>query len=248
MVPVLRRVLPSALTFLGLVFAFWSLVLTGEGRFEAAAWLVFVAALLDAFDGALARMLGVVSAFGRQLDSLVDLVAAGVAPAFLVHQVYFESWGFIGTLVATSWVGFVAARLARYNTSPALDSMHFVGVPCPIAATVVAQYVVFSRATFDDDGQAWVAAMIIAVLGLLMLSNVPYWKSATLLPGQFTKHPYGPGVVVTAVSSVLFPEQALLFWVSLSFVVAVVVYAAGRPGVTGVDAEVIVTLNRPRTE
>ena len=224
----IRRVAPSVVTLAGLMLAFWSMVLTAEGRFEAAAWVVFAAAICDIADGTVARGLGVISPFGQQLDSLADLVAAGVAPAFLVHQVHFESWGFGGTLIAGAWVVFVAARLARFNTSPAPSSRFFVGVPCPIAATFLVHYMLFSRATFDSDGEPWIAAALIVVLGALMLSTVPYWKSSTVLPGNFRSYPYGPGVVATALGCIAFPRQSLFVWIGASLVVAVVLDRMGR--------------------
>ena len=217
---------PSVITLSGLLFAFWSLTLANDGRYEAAAWAIFVSALLDIVDGGIARSLGAISPFGKQLDSLVDLVAAGVAPAFLVHQVYFEDWGAPGLVVAFAWVALVAIRLARFNTASLVDGMYFVGVPCPIAATVVSQYVVFSNATWGTDGEAWVMATVIALLGALMLSRVPYWKSATLLPREFFHHAYGAGVVATVALAVPFPRQAFFVGVSISIIGAVVIDAA----------------------
>ncbi len=214
---------PSLITLGGLAFAFWSLTLANDGRYEAAAWAIFAAAVLDIVDGGIARSLGAITPFGKQLDSLVDLVAAGVAPAFLVHQVYFEDWGAAGFVVAYTWVALVAIRLARFNTSQLVDGLFFVGVPCPIAATVVSQYVVFSRATWGTDGEPWVMAAIIAVLGVLMLSRVPYWKSATLLPREFFHHAYGAGVVVTFFLAVPFPRQAFFVGVATSIIGAVVI-------------------------
>src|SRR5215204_343566 len=112
-----RRIAPSVVTLAGLFLAFWSITLAQDGRFHAAAWVIFAAACADVIDGGLARASGSISPFGKQLDSLVDLVAAGVAPAFLVHQVYFDDWGVWGVAVAFAWVAFVAIRLARFNTS-----------------------------------------------------------------------------------------------------------------------------------
>jgi CDP-diacylglycerol---serine O-phosphatidyltransferase len=204
----------------GLLLAFWSLALTADGRYEAAAWALFAAALADAFDGAFARALGTISSFGKQLDSLVDLVAAGVAPAFLVHSVYFDQWGAPGLLVAFAWVAFVAIRLTRFNTTSLVDGQYFVGVPCPPAATVIAQYLVFSRATFDNDGSPWIVASLIVVLGGLMLSKVPYWKSSTLMPRSFLHHCYGPGVLTTFIAAIWFPRQAFFLSLAASVLLA----------------------------
>jgi CDP-diacylglycerol--serine O-phosphatidyltransferase len=224
----IRNVVPSLITLSGLFLAFWSLTLTVDGRYEAAAWVIFVAALADVVDGAIARALGSISSFGKQLDSLVDLVAAGVAPAFLVYSVYFDQWGGWGVLAAFTWVAFVAIRLARFNTASLVDGRYFVGVPCPPAATVVAQYVVFSRATFDDDGDAWVVVALIVVLGALMLSKVPYWKSSTLMPRSFFHYAYGPGVLTTVLLAIPFPQQAFFLGLAFSIVGAVAIHLVRR--------------------
>jgi CDP-diacylglycerol---serine O-phosphatidyltransferase len=227
------RILPSAFTLGGLLLACWSMTLAGDGRYEAAAWTIFAAGCADIFDGGLARLLDAISPFGKQLDSLVDLVAAGVAPGYLAYRVYFEPWGAWGVLVAFAWMAMVAIRLARFNTAQLVDGLYFVGVPCPIAAAVVAQYVVFSRGTFGDDGRAWVAAALIAVLGALLLSNVPYWKSATLLPGHFLHHAYGSGVVVTLAATAVFPSQAIFVGTAASIVVAAGLHTFGRVAILG---------------
>ena len=227
-----RGIVPSGVTLFGLLLAFWSITLTVDGRYEAAAWAIFAAALADTLDGALARALDSISSFGKQLDSLVDLVAAGVAPAFLVYNVYFEQWGSWGVLAGFAWVAFVAIRLARFNTASLVDGRYFVGVPCPIAATVVAQYVVFSRATYGNDGHAWVSAASIVVLGALMLSRVPYWRSSTLMPRSFLHYAYGPGTAATFLLAIPFLQQAIFVGTTVSIVGAVgahVLRSAKRP-------------------
>jgi CDP-diacylglycerol---serine O-phosphatidyltransferase len=223
-----RDIVPSGITLSGLLLAFWSLTLTVDGRYEAAAWVIFAAALADILDGALARALGSISPFGKQLDSLVDLVAAGVAPAFLVYNVYFEQWGSWGVVAAFAWVAFVAVRLARFNTAVLVDGRYFVGVPCPIAATVVVQYLVFSRATFDNDGDAWVVVALIVVLGGLMLSRVPYWKSSTLMPRSFFHYAYGPGTAATFLLAIPFPQQAIFVGTAVSIPAAVGIHLVRR--------------------
>jgi CDP-diacylglycerol--serine O-phosphatidyltransferase len=223
-----RRIVPSVVTLGGLFLAFWSITLAQEGRFHAAAWVIFAAACADVVDGGLARASGSITPFGKQLDSLVDLVAAGVAPAFLVHQVYFDDWGVGGVAIAFAWVAFVAIRLARFNTSTLVDGRFFVGVPCPIAATIVAQYVVFSGATWGTEGSPWVSAASIAVLGALMLSRIPYWKSSTLMPHTFFHYGYGPGTAATFLFLIPYPRQAIFVGVAVSLVGAVVLHVA-RP-------------------
>jgi len=227
-----RDALPNVCTFGCLVLGFAAMTLTQDGRYETAVWVLFVAVCVDVADGALARALHAATPFGHQLDSLADLVAAGVAPAFLVHEVYFSSWGIAGVVVAGSWAALVAARLARFNTTTNPDRFHFIGVPCPIAGTLLCQYLLFCRATWGHDGSAWVCAGLIVALGVLMLSRVPYWTSSTMLPGQFFHHPFGPGAATMALLCIPFPRQAIFVTLVLSMVVAVTIHTLRAPRFT----------------
>ena len=133
-----------------------------------------------------------------------------------------------GAVVAGSWAALVAARLARFNATTNTDRFHFVGIPCPIAAVIVSQYVIFSGATWGDYGSPWVCAGIIVVLGALMLSRVPYWSSATLLPGQFFHHTFGPGLAATALFTIPFPRQAIFVGTAASVTLAATLHLARR--------------------
>jgi len=217
------------MTFGGLFLAFWSLALVDQGHFQSAVWAIFGAGLMDTFDGASARALGVISPLGRQLDSLADLVAAGVAPALLVYRVYFQRWGAWGVLAGFAWVAFVAVRLARFTTSSSGDRLFFVGVPCPIAAAVLTQYLVFSRATWHNDGRPWVVIALIAGLGGLMLSAVPFWKTTALMPSEYFRHPFGPATTLVFLLLIPFPDQAIFVGTLVAVIGATVIHVASFP-------------------
>jgi len=221
----------AAMTLAGVVLAFLSMIQVVAGNFSTAVWLLFAATMADLLDGTVARALGAISPFGQELDSLADVIAAGVAPAFLIHQVYFADRGTLGALVAAAWIGAVACRLARFNVAPAGPHRnYFVGIPCPIAATLLCHYLLFSRETFGTDGSPLIIFALVVVLGGLMLSTVPYWKSTTLLPHEFWNHPYGLGTVGTAVAAAFVPNQTFFVILSLSIVAAIVGQLVGRPG------------------
>ncbi len=219
---------PGVLTMFGLFLAFWSLILTTDGRYEAAVWAIFAAALCDTFDGTVARALGVISPLGRQLDSLVDLVAAGVAPALLIYRVYFDDWGLVGIVFGFGWIAAVAIRLARFNTASGSDSVFFVGVPCPIAACVVTQFLLFCRATFGTDGAPWICAALVVGLGAMMLSKVPYWKSTTLMPKLYFHYVYGPATTLVLLGCIPFPHQSLFIGTGVSVPGAAIIHASRR--------------------
>src|SRR2546423_3034386 len=86
-------VVPSLFTLFNLFFGIWSMVLASRGEFYRAGWYIFFAGVLDALDGRVARLSRTGTRFGAELDSLVDEVSFGVAPAFLIYEVQFATAG-----------------------------------------------------------------------------------------------------------------------------------------------------------
>src|SRR5712675_2085619 len=115
-------------------------------QIKIALGFILLACIFDLFDGRVARMVGVESPFGREFDSLADLVSFGVAPAFLVHRVVLRDvfmdhpqWGWF---ISSIYLLCGAFRLARFNClaamAPAGGSKEFLGFPIPSAAGLVA--------------------------------------------------------------------------------------------------------------
>src|SRR5256886_4147142 len=120
--PSMRRVVvvvPSLFTLFNLFFGIWSMVLASRGEFYRASWYIFFAGILDALDGRVARLSRTGTRFGAELDSLVDIVSFGVAPAFLIHQLEFASAGAAEWIFCYFYVMAVSIRLARFNITQA---------------------------------------------------------------------------------------------------------------------------------
>ncbi len=174
----LRRgiyLLPTCFTVGNLFCGFFSLVETSRGRYEIASILVIVAGILDGLDGRIARLTGTTSEFGLQFDSLADVVSFGVAPAFLAYRWALVPFDRIGWLIAFLFVICAATRLARFNIQHAVaDKRHFVGLPSPPAAGVLAT-VAFA---FPDppSSRTWSVALAVLTVGvaLLMVSRLRY--------------------------------------------------------------------------
>ncbi len=121
-------ILPSAFTSGNLFFGVWSLIESARGDFFQAAWFVIVAAVLDLLDGRVARMSRTGTSFGAELDSLVDIVSFGVAPAMLLYFWRFQG-GEWGWLLSFIYVLAAALRLARFNVLQAGQAKsHFIGL------------------------------------------------------------------------------------------------------------------------
>jgi len=139
-----RVILPNLFTVANLGCGYLALVKISEGSFVSAAWLIILAAFLDAFDGKIARMTRSESAFGVEFDSLADLVSCGLAPAFLAYTLFLHTWGTTGALISFLYVLAAAYRLARFRvTAGGALKDQFLGMPVPLAAIGLASYVIF---------------------------------------------------------------------------------------------------------
>jgi len=166
-----RRIwIPGAATAANIAAGFASMLMAAEGRFDAAAYLLVLAMLLDALDGRLARWLRATSVFGKHLDSFSDVLSFGAAPAFLIYLASMrtlQGWGLAAALIYLLAGVF---RLARYNiTASAHDKgRRTQGMPIPIAASYLVAAVLLR------DSLLPLAAVIIVVgMGVLMTSRWP---------------------------------------------------------------------------
>ncbi|MEO5826458.1 MAG: CDP-diacylglycerol--serine O-phosphatidyltransferase [Gemmatimonadales bacterium] len=179
-------VVPSAFTLGNLFFGIWSIVSAYNGNYVWAGWFIVFAAILDTLDGRVARMSNTGSRFGAELDSLVDVISFGVAPALIMYFLEFSTAGRFAWVICFLYVVAAAVRLARYNVIAAQSSgkysSWFTGLPSPAAGITLAVYYAFSQtdwygrslAYFDLQHQGLVA--LIVLISVLMVSNVKYPK------------------------------------------------------------------------
>ena len=181
--------LPNLFTTGALFAGYYSIIAGIQGKFEMACFCIFVAALLDALDGRVARLTNTQSAFGEQYDSLSDLVSFGVAPSLLmfnwslfyltdVHPVL----GKIGWLAAFIFAVSGALRLARFNTQIGVaDKAYFQGLPSPAAAAVVTSFAWISvDLGLHGADLKYVALPVTIIAGLLMVSRIRYYSFKTI--------------------------------------------------------------------
>ena len=171
-------IFPSAFTLGNLFLGMWAIVMAERGDLTWAAWLIVLAAITDNIDGRVARFTRTGSAFGSELDSLVDAISFGVAPAFLLYKSYFSAgWGW---LLPFAYLAAVVIRLARFNVLQGGQAKQlFIGLPSPIAGPMLATFYPFSqtpwvRAHLADLNLPHVVAGLTIGVSVLMLSTVPY--------------------------------------------------------------------------
>ncbi|KAA6182970.1 CDP-diacylglycerol--serine O-phosphatidyltransferase [Thiohalocapsa marina] len=168
--------LPNLFTTAALFCGFYAILSATAGRFEEAAIGIFVAMILDGFDGRIARMTNTQTNFGAEYDSLSDMVAFGVAPALVAHHWSLEGLGKLGWLVAFVYTAAAALRLARFNAQLGIaDKRYFQGLASPSAAAIVAAAVwIGADNGIDGASVSWLVAGLTAGAGLLMVSNFRY--------------------------------------------------------------------------
>jgi len=178
----LRRVViivPSLFTLFNLFFGMWSMVLATRGDFYRAGWFIVFAGILDTLDGRVARISGTGTRFGAELDSLVDIVSFGVAPAFLMYQVEFAEGGPSAGICCYFYVMAAAIRLARFNVTQAgRAKSYFIGLPSPAAGMTLATYFAFAQTPLFVSLRTlpWhlLLTFLMIALTILMVSNVHY--------------------------------------------------------------------------
>jgi CDP-diacylglycerol--serine O-phosphatidyltransferase len=146
---------------------------------------ILLACIFDLLDGRLARWGGQESAFGREFDSLADIISFGAAPAFLVHRIVmhdvFLKYQELGWLVASIYLICGALRLARFNCLAAQGEpggKEFLGFPIPAAAGLVASLTLFlmwlEERDFPQGRWRYVLPVLLVFLSVMMISNVKY--------------------------------------------------------------------------
>ena len=177
--------LPNLFTTGSLFAAFYAIVAGNLGRFDAAAIAIFIAMLLDGLDGRVARMTNTASDFGKEYDSLADMVSFGLAPALVMFEWSLQHavqggwiWPKIGWLAAFFYTAAAALRLARFNArSKVQDKRYFQGLPSPASAGIMLGFVWVCHDLEYAGAQLWPLAIVVTIFaGAMMVSNIAFYS------------------------------------------------------------------------
>lgn len=183
------NVVASVVTTLSLYCGIAGIFSAIKGEPEKAAYWILASIFLDVLDGAVARLTKSVSSFGKELDSLSDLVSAGVAPAVLIYTAYLRDWESFGTMLGIVFVICGALRLARYNVYQAERRDYFIGLPIPAAGGTLAAFVLFAQ-YWQMEVAPWVLTPLTLGLSGLMVSTVRYPKDKLRMLILAPKHAF----------------------------------------------------------
>ena len=183
--------LPNLFTTAVMFSGFYAIVAATDGNFDRAGIAIFIAMVCDGLDGRIARWTNTQSEFGKEFDSLSDMVAFGIAPAVVAYMwgvariaEYGEVWYRLGWLATFFYAACAGIRLARFNSRAATsDKRFFEGLPSPSGAALLAGFV-WTLADLQREGlRALILAFVVAmVAGSLMVSRFRYLSGKDLDP------------------------------------------------------------------
>ncbi len=178
------RLVPNALTLLGLCAGLTAVRLALLERWELAIAAIVFAMVMDALDGKIARLMGSTSEFGAQLDSLADAISFGVAPALIVYLWSLNEAGGIGWALALIFAVSCALRLARFNVNTGVSKPYpwaerfFTGVPAPAGAGLALLPMVLSFELGEGAlASPWFNGFVVAGVAALMVSTIPTFSA-----------------------------------------------------------------------
>ncbi|MFA7404597.1 MAG: CDP-diacylglycerol--serine O-phosphatidyltransferase [Pelobacteraceae bacterium] len=214
-------ILPNLITAASLFAGFYSMVATLNGNYGSAAVWIFISAVCDGLDGKVARMTGTTSKFGVEFDSLADLVAFGVTPAFLMYAWALKPFGRLGWVASFLFLVCGALRLARFNVQvDTVESKRFVGLPIPAAASMVASTVLlFTHFGWPSSYKKLAIIAMIYLLAFLMVSSFRYYSFKD--PALIKRQPFGFLLLAVVLLIVVAAEPVVMtFSVMLIYVLS----------------------------
>jgi CDP-diacylglycerol--serine O-phosphatidyltransferase len=223
--------LPNGFTLFNLFCGIYAIILALKGNLAAAPGFIVLGGIADALDGRVARATGTGSRFGEELDSLVDAISFGLAPALIVYM-GIETRANLDWLLVFIYTACAVMRLARFNVEQAgRKKTYFHGLPSPAAGLTLATYYWFSQTPlynetvilFTDSTTLaqlpWHNLLrgIMAVLAALMISDVPY-PAMPSIGFSSVKKSLGTLLVIGAIALLIFSRKEFIFPALLAYV------------------------------
>ena len=174
-----RYLLPNILTLGGVCLGISSIKFSIDGNFNLAVTLILLAAILDALDGRVARLIKGTSEFGKELDSLTDFVSFGIAPVLILYFWELKSYGKLGWAIALIYSVCCVLRLARFNLTQVENNQEwknnfFEGVPSPAGGILILTPLIYELANLNLNlNIKSVTPYLTVLIALLLVSKIP---------------------------------------------------------------------------
>ena len=174
-----RYLLPNTLTLAGVCLGISSIKFSIDGNYSLAVTLILFAAILDALDGRIARLIKGTSEFGKELDSLTDFVSFGIAPVFVLYFWELNNYGKLGWAITLIYSVCCVLRLARFNLTKIEESQewknnYFEGIPSPAGGLLILMPLIYELTNLDFGIQIKNFTPYFTVLiAFLLVSKIP---------------------------------------------------------------------------
>ena len=174
-----RYLLPNILTLAGVCLGISSMKFSIDGNFALAVTLILLAAILDALDGRIARLIKGTSDFGKELDSLTDFVSFGIAPVFILYFWELNNYGKLGWAITLIYSVCCVLRLARFNLTKISETEiwknnFFEGVPSPAGGLLILIPLIYELTSLDIGLEIKKFTPYLTVLiAILLVSKIP---------------------------------------------------------------------------
>jgi CDP-diacylglycerol--serine O-phosphatidyltransferase len=166
--------LANLLTIASLVFGFVSIIFSLESHFTFASWAIIFSVIFDGLDGQIARKNPIPSEFGKELDSLVDVVSFGIAPSVLGYIFVYKHFYFWATLALFVYLLCSVMRLAKFNIISKEETVnYFYGLPTTASGGIVASFILLYR-KYTNLPPPFIFLLLVLVLAYLMVSKIKY--------------------------------------------------------------------------
>ena len=232
--PEVRRavvLLPNGFTLFNLFCGIYAVVLASRGRFGTAAFFIVLGGVADSLDGRIARATGTGSRFGEELDSLVDAISFGLAPALIMYFAALRTdgndWIYVFIFASCAVI-----RLARFNVEQAgRPKTHFHGLPSPAAGMTLATYYWFSQTSLYNDTVIFftdnrtlaelpwhtILRWLMVGLAYFMISDVPY-PAVPTIGYRSARQLLGTSIIVGSILGLIFLPREFIFPALVAYV------------------------------
>tara|TARA_B100001057_G_scaffold463046_1_gene516624 strand:- start:1615 stop:2406 length:792 start_codon:yes stop_codon:yes gene_type:complete len=228
-----RYLLPNILTLAGVCLGISSIKFSIDGNFTLAVILILIAAILDALDGRIARLIKGTSDFGKELDSLTDFVSFGIAPVFILYFWELNNYGKLGWAITLIFSVCCVLRLARFNVTKVNDSENwknnfFEGIPSPAGGLLILMPLIYELTDLNIGFEIKkITPYLTVLIAILLVSKIPTLalKKISISPRTSVFLLLGIGIVFIALLFYTL-EALLIFGISylISIPVGVVIY------------------------
>jgi CDP-diacylglycerol---serine O-phosphatidyltransferase len=211
-----RFILPNLLTIIGVCLGISSIKFALDENYSLAVIFIVFAAILDALDGRIARLIKGTTEFGKELDSLTDFVSFGIAPAFILYFWELKNYGKIGWAITLIFSVCCVLRLARFNLTKISEDAewkhnYFEGVPSPAGAGLALLPLVYelSELKINTDIKS-MTPFFVVIVALLLISKIPTYSLKKIKVSSQLSIFLLFGIVIIFISLIFFTFESLL--------------------------------------